>query len=147
MKKLLFPILFLALTMVVACDNDDDKGVAVNETIKSYIETKYPGASIRKAEYENNGFLEVEFIHNSLLKDAYFKSNDWVYTEWDVALAAVPESVTDAVAVAYPSHRIDEADYIETPSGDYYEVEIEKAGAELWIYVTADGVILDRGLF
>ena len=91
MKKLLFPILFLALTMVVACDNDDDKGVAVNETIKSYIETKYPGASIRKAEYENNGFLEVEFIHNSLLKDAYFKSNDWVYTEWDVALAAVPE--------------------------------------------------------
>lgn len=147
MKKLLFPILFFALAAVVSCDSDDDKGVAVNATVKSYIEAKYPGASIRRAEYENNGLLEVEFIHNSLLKDAYFETdNKWVYTEWDIALAALPKSVTDAVAEAYPSHRIDDVDYVETPSGNYYEIEIEKRNAELWIYVTADGVILDGGL-
>lgn len=147
MKKLLFPILFFALAAVVSCDSDDDKGVAVNATVKSFIEAKYPGASIRRAEYENNGLLEVEFIHNSLLKDAYFETdNKWVYTEWDIALAALPKSVTDAVAEAYPSHRIDDVDYVETPSGDYYEIEIEKRDAELWIYVTADGVILNGGL-
>ena len=147
MKKLLFPILFFALAAVVSCDSDDDKSVAVNATVRNYIEAKYPGASIRKAEYENNGLLEVEFIHDSLLKDAYFGTdNGWVYTEWDIALAALPKSVTDAVAGAYPSHRVDEADYVETPSGNYYEIEIEKRGAELWIYVTAEGVILDGGL-
>lgn len=147
MKKLLFPVLFLVLAAVVSCDNDDDKGVAVNATVKSYIETKYPGASIRKAEYENNGLLEVEFIHDSKLKDAYFKpNNEWVYTEWDIALSALPKSVADAVAEAYPSHRIDDVDYVETLSGNYYEVEIEKGGAELWLYVTADGTILEGGI-
>ena len=147
MKKFLFPILFLALAAVVSCDDDDDKGVAVNQTVKSFIETKYPGASIRKAEYENNGLLEVEFIHSSLLKDAYFKSNnDWVYTEWDVALSALPKSVTDAVAEAYPSHRIDDVDFVEAPSGNYYEVEIEKGGSEVWLFVTQDGVILEGGI-
>ena len=147
MKKYLFPILFFALAAVVSCENDDDKSVAVNTTVKNYIEAKYPGASIRKAEYENNGLLEVEFIHNALLKDAYFKpNNEWVYTEWDVALSALPKSVTDAVAEAYPSHRIDDIDYVETPSGDCYEVEIEKGGAELWVYVTAEGDILEGGI-
>ena len=147
MKKLLFPVLFIALFAVVSCDSDDDRSVVVNQTIRSYIEARYPGASIRKAEYEYQGILEVEFLHDSVLKDAYFKSNnEWLYTEWDVALSKLPESVSAAIAEAYPSHRIDEADYIQTPAGEYYEVEIEKAGVEFWIYVTSEGVILDGGL-
>lgn len=148
MKKiLLFPLLLIALATIVSCDDDDKKSVIISETVKGFIETKYPGASIRKAEYENNGLLEVEFIHQSLLKDAYFKSNnEWVYTEWDIAISKLPKNVTDAIAEAYPSHRIDDVDYVEAPSGNYYEVEIEKGGSEAWIYVTPEGIILEGGI-
>lgn len=147
MKKLFFLFAMVSMLAFTACDDDDDKGVAVNNTVKSFIENRYQGASIRHAEYEANGLLEVEFIHDSKIKDAYFKSdNEWVYTEWDVALSSLPAAVKDAVTTAYPDYRIDDADFIEVATGTYYEIEIEKDGVDRWIYVTPNGVIHSEGI-
>lgn len=144
--KRLFPIILFALIAgFTACDDDDDKKVTVNEAVKSFIEQKYSGATIRSAEYDRDGLLEVEFLHDNHVKDAYFNSaNKWLYTEWDIAIASLPQVVTDAVAQAYPDFRIDDADYIETESNAYYEIEIDKGGVEQWIFVTPDGKIVDN---
>ncbi len=147
MKKL-FSIILFALTagLFTACDNDDDKKVAVNEAVKSFIEQKYNGATIRGAEYDRDGLLEVEFLHDSHIKDAYFNSaNKWLYTEWDVAIASLPQAVTEAVSKAYPDFRIDDSDFVETENNSYYEIEIDKGGIEQWIFVTPDGVIVSNG--
>lgn len=144
MKKLI-PFLFVALAAFIACDDDDDKGAFINDTIKSYIETKYPGSVLRKAEYEKSGLLEVEFIHDSLIKDAYFKSdNSWVYTEWDVRTASLPQVVTDAVKNSYPDYVIDSADYIESPDGDYYKLELEKGNIEKLLFVSPNGEVVSE---
>ncbi len=143
MKKL-FPLFLFALLAVVACDNDDDLSVPVPDVLRNSIETKYPGAVIRSAEYENNGLLEIEVIHDAIIKDIYFnRSNEWVYTEWDVTLLELPASVVDAVKNAYPGYRIDDADYEERPLKSYYELEIERGNFENVIYVTAEGEILE----
>ena len=146
MKKLFPIILFTLMAGIISCDDDDDKKVAVNDAVKSFIEQRYEGATIREAEYDRDGLLDVEFLHDGLIKDAYFNSaNKWLYTEWDVSLASLPKAVTDAVAQAYPDFRIEEADFIETENNSYYEVEIDKGGVERWIFVTADGVIVENG--
>lgn len=146
MKKLFPIILFALMAGLVACDDDDDKKVAVNEAVKSFITQRYEGAKIREAEYDRDGLLDVEFLHDGLIKDAYFNSaNKWLYTEWDIALASLPKVVTDAVAQSYPDFRIEEADFIETENNSYYEIEIDKGGVERWIFVTADGVIVENG--
>lgn len=146
MKKLFPIILFALIAGITACDDDDDKKVAVNEAVKSFIEQRYEGATIREAEYDRDGLLDVEFLHDGLVKDAYFNSaNVWLYTEWDIALASLPKVVTDAVAQAYPDFRIEEADFIETENNSYYEIEIDKGGVEQWVFVTVDGVIVENG--
>lgn len=146
MKKLFPIILFTLMAGIISCDDDDDKKVAVNDAVKSFIEQRYEGATIREAEYDRDGLLDVEFLHDGLIKDAYFNSaNKWLYTEWDVSLASLPKAVTDAVTQAYPDFRIEEADFIETENNSYYEVEIDKGGVERWIFVTADGVIVENG--
>lgn len=146
MKKLLyFFMLLVSAGFIFSCDDDNENSVVVNNTIKAFIEQKYEGAAIRTAEYDREGLLEVEFLHDGHIKDAYFNSaNKWLYTEWDVALLSLPKVVTDVVAQNYPGFRIDDADFIETENKRYYEIEIDKGGVEQWIFVTTDGVIISN---
>lgn len=141
MKKILSLIMLLALTVgVTSCDNDDDN-VAVNNTVTNYIKAHYPEAVIIEAEYKYN-LLEVEIYDANIKKDVYFNKKDaWVMTTWDIAVATLPESVTGAVAAAYPNYRIDDADYAETPDGIYYIVDIERGNKEIELYVAPDGTI------
>lgn len=142
MKKQ-FSFLMIALALLVSCSDDDNDNVAVDKSVRSYIETAYPGAVIRHAEKEFGGLIEVEFLHDNLIKDAYFTTADeWVYTEWDVALVTLPKAVADAVSAAFPDYRIDDADYLEFPDVEYYRLELEKGNLEKFISVTSDGTVI-----
>ena len=100
-----------------------------------------PDAVILESEY-NYGYLEVDIYHDSLNKELYFNSNDvWVKTTWDVAINALPSAVTSAIATEYPDYRIDDADYVDTPDGVYYSIEIEKGERDVYIKIAPDGTI------
>ena len=94
MKKL--SILLFTVFAFVACDLDDHN-VALNRTVENFIEERYEGANILQAESEGLGTIEVEFIHDGRKKTAYFekRSNDWIYTTWDVTIGEVPDAVKD----------------------------------------------------
>ena len=140
MKKLL-PILFISLTALFAYEEDN---IAVNNEIKDFIEQKYEGAQILYAEKEFNGEIDVEIIHNNIRKDVKFNRRDeWISTTWDVAISELPDAARESVLNRYPDYRIDDVDYVETPAGDRYKVEIEKGEWDRTIFVTPDGVILN----
>lgn len=140
MKKLL-PILFISLTALFAYEEDN---IAVNNEIKDFIEQKYEGAQILYAEKEFNGEIDVEIIHNNIRKDVKFNRRDeWISTTWDVAINELPDAARESVLNRYPDYRIDDVDYVETPAGDRYKVEIEKGEWDRTIFVTPDGVILN----
>ena len=131
MKKLI-PFFILSLFAFVACDDDDDKSIAISDKVVEFIQNKYSGADIRHAEYDGNGLIEVEIIHDSRMKDVYFNSaEEWVYTSWDVRHDEVPAIVKESLVAAYPDFILDDVDFIERNEMSYYEVELEKGGAEI----------------
>lgn len=143
MKKLI-PIFILSLFAFVACSDDDDKSIALDNSVVEFIKNKYKGADIRHAEYDSNGLIEVEILHDSRLKDVYFNSaKKWVYTSWDLKLTEVPAVVKESLVEAYPDFTLDEADFIEREDRNYYEVELKKKGSEIIVFVSPEGVILD----
>ena len=65
MKKLI-PIFILSLFAFVACSDDDDKSIALSDSVVEFIKSKYNGADIRHAEYDGNGLIEVEILHDTV---------------------------------------------------------------------------------
>ena len=140
MKKLL-PILFISLFALLSCEEEN---IAINNDIRSFIEQKYEGARILYAEKEFNGEIDVEIIHDNKKKDVKFnRNNNWINTTWDVAINELPDAARESVINRYPDYRIDDVDYIETPSGDRYKVEMEKGEWDKTVFVTANGEILN----
>lgn len=140
MRKLL-PILFISLFALLACEEEN---IAINNDIRNFIEQKYEGARILYAEKEFNGEIDVEIIHDNKKKDVKFnRNNNWINTTWDVAINELPDAARESVLNRFPDYRIDDVDYIETPSGDRYKVEIEKGEWDKTIFVTANGEILN----
>lgn len=140
MKKLL-PLLFISLFAFMACEEEN---IAVNNDIRSFIEQKYQGARILYAEKDFNGEIDVEIIHDNIKKDVKFNRRDeWIKTSWDVAINELPDAARESVLNRYPNYRIDDVDYIETPSGDHYKVEIEKGEWDKTVFVTSNGEILN----
>ena len=52
--------------------------------------------------------------------------------------------VKNAIATAYPDYVIDDVDYVETPAGDYYEVNIERGNFEKYLKVSLDGAVIEE---
>lgn len=141
MKKL--SILLLTIFTFAACDFDDHN-IVLNKTVEDFIEDKYEGAKILQAKSEGLGTIEVEFIHDGRKKTAYFekRSNDWIYTTWDVTIGEVPDIVKETLQNSYPDYVIEDINYVERPNANYYEFELEKGIIEITRYITPDGELL-----
>ena len=152
MKNLIFKTLLAAAIVAVSftgCDDDDD-GNDLNisnlpSAITSYISENYPNATITSAELEANGDYDVEILDGTTQKDVLFDSTyEWIYTEWDIAIADLPAAVTTSISNNYSDYTIDDAEYYETSDGDYYYLELEKSGyADIYVKVDAEGNIIE----
>ena len=144
MKKILSALMLIGIIALGACSDDNDSRPVVDESVKSFILSKYPGAVIKDADYER-GYLEVEIFHDARIKDVYFSSTDeWVATSWDVSAAELPAAVTAAVKESFPDYRIDDADYVVTPAREAYRIDVERGNIEKVVYLNAAGEILQE---
>ena len=141
MKKM--TILLLTVFAFSSCDINDQK-VELNKSVKEFIEERYEGATILKAETESPGSIEVEFIHEGRKKEAYFnkRTDEWIYTIWDVTIGEVPEVVNETVRNNYPGYAIDDINYVERKNLEYFEFEFEKGIIEITRHITPDGELL-----
>lgn len=124
-------------------DGDDDYTGSLNQACAEFIAQKYPGAKIIESEYEH-GYLEVEIRHDNREKTVRFNaSNEWANTQWDIRVSELPQAVKNAIAASsYATYQIDDAEYIQAPVGDYYEVELEKGDREVTMRIKGDGTVI-----
>lgn len=146
MKKVLYFLLLLPAIIFASCNDDDSSpAIELSSTVKSFIETKYPGAVITEIERAGNGLIEVDITHDSKNKEVYFtRADEWVRTEWNIVPSSFPQEVKNAIAAAYPDYVIDDVDYVEAPEGDYYDVNIERGNFEKYLKVSLDGTTIEE---
>ena len=139
--------MFLVAGLVVlatACDKEDDVPPTeqLDATTRSVLEGMYPTATI--VDVDNYAeYTEVEILDGTTYRDLYFdKAGAWLRTETDVRLTDVPAAVTAAVAASpHATLPIDDVDWIESPTGNYYAVELD-SNPDVYLKITAEGVIL-----
>lgn len=118
-------------------------GQLVDAAVAEFIASKYPGAQIMEYGYDK-GLLEVEIRHENREKEVYFNGqNAWVRTEWDIRRSELPQVVTAAIAASeWAAFSIDDIEYVQTPTAEYYLVELERGNREIELRIDANGTIL-----
>ena len=122
-----------------------DAGGSVSTEVDAFIQSKYPGAVILEKDTDD-GYLEVEIRHEGREKELLFNgAGEWLRTLWEVRYAELPEAVKSAVAASdYASWQFDGADFVQTPEGEWYAVELEdeRTDREVTLRVTHTGEVL-----
>lgn len=141
-------LLVLSAWSLQSCDNDDDEHLPnlLTATMETFINEKYVGAKITEVDMNDQGFVEVDIIHDKISKEVLFEKNgDWISTSWDIHIDQLPEAVKNAVNSnpLFDGYRIDDADYYENASEAYYLIELEKNNLpDKKIKVTESGELL-----
>ena len=95
------------------------------------------------AEYEGT---EVEILDGGVKRELFFdRGAAWQYTKTEMRRAELPEAVTAAWAVSeYAGWEFDGADYLQTPDGAWYalELEEERTDREVTLRIAENGTIL-----
>lgn len=139
------PTGILVKTVVDTGQENDYDGFLPQTDVKDitdFISQKYPNASIIEIDREN-GMFEVEILDGRVCRDVYFNNkNEWIKTTWDVYYIDLPDAVKEAVKTKYQGYKIDDVNYVQTSSGDWYELDLEneKTDHEIEnIKITVDG--------
>lgn len=70
-------------------------------------------------------------------------AGEWVCTQWDIRYGELPQDVAEAIAASqWASYYIDDIEFIQSPSGEYYLVELERGEREVTLRIDAQGRIL-----
>lgn len=144
MKKMMSLLAATLVVFAVACNDDDDakKIDQLDPVVVEKIESLYPASRVVDVDYYQN-YTEVDIMDGTTPREVYFDlQGAWIRTETDVRISDLPKVVTDAIASSqYASLRLDDADYVQTPEGDYYLVELD-SNPDVYLSITADGTIL-----
>lgn len=131
-------------------DFDDDNQTAlppvenIDTAIEKYIKLNYPGAKIIDKDIENK-LIEVDIIHENKHKELKFNSkNEWLSTCIDLSVSETPQLILTAISSnpSYSAYHIDDVEFWQTSQGNYYQIDLEGAGADIKVKVSEAGVIL-----
>lgn len=145
MKNLMYLVaaVFAALNLS-SCSNDDETLQTNNvpEVVRNVFEELYKTPSATW-EYEN-GMLKAEFRHEGKEAEAWFKQDGtWVRTEFDYH-SALPTAVQDHIATNYQDYVVDDIDWVETPDGNYFDIELDhKTKADVRLLINEDGTLFN----
>lgn len=129
-------------------DGDDDNGSYLpnipSEMVAAateFIQKNYPNARIVEIEMEH-GRIEVDIIHDNRAKEVLLSAAyEWISTSWDVYV--LPVAVTDAISASqYSGYRVDDAEFFETPAGNYYLIELEQGNREVKVKISENGTFI-----
>ncbi len=144
MKRIVNLMVAAVILFAVACDKDDNADTIqqLDPAVKEQVMNQYPNSRVVDVDYYPN-FTEVDILDGTTPREVYFDLQGiWIRTETDVHINDLPAAVRDAIAASeYAALPIDDADWVNTPAGDYYLIELD-ANPDVYLSITADGIIL-----
>lgn len=166
MKRILFIAALAAATMAMSSCNKYE-GDALSEAVRKNSKMMPPKSvsdempedklqipeNARDVEWEKEGSFWVLSYDLGRGKDkkevdVYFDADGiWMMTKTDMHIKDVPQYIKDYVtgSETYSGARFDDdAEFVETPSGNSYCLEILLGAREIDLEVTEDGVITER---
>ena len=118
---------------------------SIPTAVQNAFNTRYPKALRTKWEREGQ-LYEAEFIMDNVKYEAYFQADGtWVRTqiEFNARKTTLPEAVQQYLATNYAGWTIDDADLIQTPTDEYYKLELEKRGQQdVTLLIRANGTLI-----
>lgn len=117
-------------------DDDDYLPEQISSEILAIIKDMYPDAIFVESEIED-GNLKIDIIIKDTGKEMVFsKTNEWLYTKWDIVPSSLPDNIKAYLAQNYADYRIDDVEVYETPKGTFFEIELEQGNKEIEIRIT-----------
>jgi hypothetical protein len=119
---MIFVMVFSIMTFT-ACGQKPN----VPANVKKTFEQKVPDAKDVEWEYDSEDKLwEVEYeMGKAEFTSAFDENGKWVETEKKIKFAELPETVKATLKADYSDYEVEEVEYVETPDGKFYEVEVE----------------------
>lgn len=108
--------------------------------VSAYVQSQYPSARILASATGRTG-TELEILDNGVVRTLLFdNSGSWVSTSTQVAETDVPSVVREALlASAYASYTVDDVNFRQTQSGDFYRYILSSNGRQAVVDIAADG--------
>lgn len=149
-----FPIIVAAAAALLAlasCDRYEEGRPP--KDVRAEFERMYPDAFDVEWEWDGS-YWEVSFERGKRPdttehKAWYDKGGKWVMTSTDVPLSSVPQKIIAYLAAdpVYGTAPVidDDAEFIETPQGDFYRFELSMTGRKVKVDVNINGEVKFAG--
>jgi hypothetical protein len=133
-------ILFLIpLSLVVACNSGSDPEDAIIDqaqvpaVVQQAFLARYPNT---QTTWESQPYgYEAVFVKDGIEYEGEFSGEgQWLETEYEVSEMQFPLTVKEQVYRNYPDYAITKYEIELTPSGTFYEVEVERGDVEIELY-------------
>ena len=126
---------------------EDLDGNDIPSTISSFIAIKYRNGLITEVIKLVNNFYEANLLDGENVKIVHFNASmNWLYTDWSVMLADLPQVVKAALdAPAYQDFTVKSASYQQYPDGDHYHFVLSQrdmAGPDISVNVDLNGNVI-----
>ncbi|MDB9524774.1 PepSY-like domain-containing protein [Oscillatoria sp. CS-180] len=122
---------------VAGCGGSGSQG-SVPDVVVQAFNTTYPNIS---SQWEQMPYgYEAAFVQDGLEYEVEYSSDgEWLETEYEVQELQFPQAVLQAVRQQYPNYAITKYEIELTPTGTFYEVEVEGNGQEIELYFDEQG--------
>lgn len=121
----------------------DYRPIILGEQTTNYISTNYPAATIIDIAAAND-ITEVDVMDGTTLRKIYFDGKqEWLMTESRISAEELPEIVMQTIADSqYAAWEIIDAELVENPDGEYYQVTLAGESEQVVMKVNIEGRIL-----
>ncbi len=141
--KMYFMAVLMVVSVTVSCsDDDDDFNLSdVPTLVMNAFNAKYPDT---KAHWEKErGKIKAEFVVNGQEAEAWYETDGtWIGTETNFR-GAFPEPVQNYINTNYAGYTVDDADWIETPTLNYFDIELERLSRpDVRLLIQEDGTLV-----
>ena len=109
------------------------------------FKAKFPNAKSVEWEKENDTEWEAEFKLNGVEYSANFGTDGtWKETEHEIKTKDLPQAVKNTLDTEFKGYEIEDAEMVETPSFNGYEVEIEKGEETMEVVLDKSGKVIKK---